>query len=281
MHRLTTTALSLIKLLLYKLNTIGMRPTRNNRSHICSESLLIALHSLSLETIPRLLKNISTFISWYEESQYLGQSYSVGTLRSQNTTDPNTGISIPAQSWLQPLDCLPWSRRHKTNWRKTWKYNAHMKKNHSKNTVTLISFSHFAQHQIVITAHKIIPHINSQLTFKQAHFSTFHDGTQLTLGFTRRSSWIVGGRPMKSCILHCVVGARQRGIRAHQHGPTTSLKSYTHTSVTYAGPIIWNHGKLCSSSQNREPKLLIQLYKHSSQKIKIHQLKHRISSSKG
>ncbi|XP_071579543.1 uncharacterized protein [Temnothorax nylanderi] len=87
---------------------------------------------------------------------------------------------------------------------------------------------------------------NAALTYEdQAHRSTMHGGTQLTLAHIRQLYWIVGGRaPVKSHILRCVVCARQRGIRAHQlmgQLPLTRVtpsRAFAHTGLDYAGPII-------------------------------------------
>ncbi|XP_071576903.1 uncharacterized protein [Temnothorax nylanderi] len=87
---------------------------------------------------------------------------------------------------------------------------------------------------------------NAALTYEdQAHRSTMHGGTQLTLAHIRQLYWIVGGRAsVKSHILRCVVCARQRGIRAHQlmgQLPLTRVtpsRAFAHTGLDYAGPII-------------------------------------------
>ncbi|XP_071576605.1 uncharacterized protein [Temnothorax nylanderi] len=87
---------------------------------------------------------------------------------------------------------------------------------------------------------------NAALTYEdQAHRSTMHGGTQLTLAHIRQLYWIVGGRaPVKSHILRCVVCARQRGIRAHQlmgQLPLTRVtpsRAFAHAGLDYAGPII-------------------------------------------
>ncbi|XP_054001602.1 uncharacterized protein LOC128888603 [Hylaeus anthracinus] len=57
----------------------------------------------------------------------------------------------------------------------------------------------------------------TKLIIKNAHKSTLHNGTQLTLAYIRQAHWIISGRaPVKSHILKCVMCARQRGIRAQQ-----------------------------------------------------------------
>lgn len=82
------------------------------------------------------------------------------------------------------------------------------------------------------------------LVIADAHLSTLHGGTQVTLAYTRQTYWILGGRaPIRSFILRCVRCARYCKIRAQQLmgqlpiARVTPSRSFLHTGVDYAGPI--------------------------------------------
>ena len=95
--------------------------------------------------------------------------------------------------------------------------------------------------------HPIILPKDSHLTYliiQDAHLSTLHGGTQLTLTHLRRSYWILGGRvPVRSFILRCLKCARQRGERAQQlmgQLPSSRVhpaRPFAISGVDYAGPL--------------------------------------------
>lgn len=97
------------------------------------------------------------------------------------------------------------------------------------------------------TKHPLILPRNSPLTkliIANAHEKTLHGGTQVTLGFIRRSHWILGGRaPVRSYILKCVRCARYRGTRAQQlmgqlpASRVTPTRPFYNSGVDYAGPV--------------------------------------------
>ncbi|XP_071579348.1 uncharacterized protein [Temnothorax nylanderi] len=74
---------------------------------------------------------------------------------------------------------------------------------------------------------------NAALTYEdQAHRSTMHGGTQLTLAHIRQLYWIVGGRaPVKSHILRCVGQSSLRLPREEEQKPVCLTTSAVHLEV--------------------------------------------------
>lgn len=93
----------------------------------------------------------------------------------------------------------------------------------------------------------ILPRISifTSLVISDAHFRTFHGGTQTTLTFIRQTFWVLGGRaPVRSHILRCIRCIRYRGIRAQQlmgqlPAPRVNpSRLFLHSGIDYAGPIL-------------------------------------------
>lgn len=92
----------------------------------------------------------------------------------------------------------------------------------------------------------ILPRSSSltKLIIKEAHETTLHGGTQVTLGYIRQKHWIQGGRaPVRSFILRCVTCQRNRGRRAQQLmgqlplTRVTQTRPFLNSGLDYAGPI--------------------------------------------
>lgn len=85
------------------------------------------------------------------------------------------------------------------------------------------------------------------LIIEDTHRRTLHGGTQTTLGFIRKTYWIVGGRiPVRKFILRYVVCARYRGLRAKQlmgqlsTVQVTPTRPFYNTGLDYARPLTKN-----------------------------------------
>ena len=92
----------------------------------------------------------------------------------------------------------------------------------------------------------ILPHANrlTELIITQAHKLTYHGGARVTLAFTRRKYWIVGGNnATKKTIRRCVTCKRQNPYKHHQimgdlpEARVIQSRPFSHTGVDFTGHI--------------------------------------------